>query len=162
MITRQDIVAFSLGNTPPVPLEHDASRRNHRSRDANSELVQLLCENQNPCYLCLVAGSNPRLARRPATKRKESESFYFLSSQPIEKSRIGRIKPRISDQFCLDRLGSIRPPSRNRDLASARFHRMKSRSSARSVWRGASGRSTRSESPYIPVRSRQISEGLRS
>ena len=69
---------------------------------------------RNPCYLCPVAGSNPRLGRHPAAKRKESEFSYFFTSQPVEKSRIGRIKPRISKQFCLDWLGSIRPPSRNR------------------------------------------------
>ena len=76
--------------------------------------MQLLCENQNPCYLSPVAGSNPRLGRHQAAKRKESNFFLFFSSQPVEKSRIGRIKPRISKQFCLDRLGTIRPPSRNR------------------------------------------------
>jgi hypothetical protein len=108
-------------------LDHDASRWNRRSRDANSERGQLLWENQNPCYLCPVAGSNPRLGRYPAANRKESE-FLFFYSQRVEKSRIGRIKPRISEQLCLDWLGSIRPPRRNCGLASAWLHQMQSRS----------------------------------
>jgi hypothetical protein len=50
--------------------------------------------------------------RALGTPGGESEFSYFFTSQPVEKSRIGRIKPRVSKQFCLDRLGSIGPRGR--------------------------------------------------
>jgi hypothetical protein len=59
-------------------------------------------------------GIEPAPWETPGGEEKGDRVFLFFTSQPVEKSRIGRIKPRVSMQFCLDRLGSIRPPSRNR------------------------------------------------
>jgi hypothetical protein len=42
-------------------------------------LQKVLCENQNLCYLWRVAGSNLRLAGRPAAKGREQEFFLFFS-----------------------------------------------------------------------------------
>ena len=113
-----------MGVPPPVAVEerggpqpvlgHDASRRNRRSRDANSERVQLSLWKSESVLPLSSRGIEPAPWETPAAKRKESEFSYFFTSQPVEKSRIGRIKPRGSKQFCLDRLGSIRRPSRNR------------------------------------------------
>jgi hypothetical protein len=71
------LVACRLAGLSALETYYAGVRARAMRADANSEHVQLLCENQNSCYLCPVAGSNPRLGRHPAAKRKESEFLFF-------------------------------------------------------------------------------------
>jgi hypothetical protein len=79
--------------------------------------MQLLCENQKPCYAFCSRRIKPALL--DARRGKGEDFFYIFSPQPIEKSRFGRIKPSKPKQFYLDLLGcpwsawGIWPPSAN-------------------------------------------------
>ncbi len=83
---RRDARQVTSKRTRAGNLEHDESGRRRRRRDANGRARAIsLLQIRISAIPFPFAGSNPRLARRPAAREKgERNFFYFFRRNPLK------------------------------------------------------------------------------